>query len=59
MSQALILLAHEFVVLWVALKLVVVCCRYSFPAEFDEALDHAVSSGKGTKILLRMSELQH
>ncbi len=33
-----------------------VCCRYSFPAEFGEALDHAMSAGKGTKILLRFAE---
>ena len=32
------------------------CCRYSFPAEFGEALDHAMSCGKGTKILLRFVE---
>lgn len=33
-----------------------VSCRYSFPSEFDEALDHAMSDGKGTKILLRFVE---
>ena len=30
-------------------------CRYEFPSEFSEALDHATSSGKDTKVLLRMT----
>ncbi|DBA84971.1 TPA: hypothetical protein ACH3X2_005711 [Trebouxia sp. C0005] len=37
-------------------KLQVAYTEYSFPAEFCEALDHAMSAGKGTKILLRFVE---
>lgn len=29
-------------------------CRYEFPSEFAEALDHGLSSGKDTKVMLRM-----
>lgn len=37
-------------------KLVAAYTEYSFPAEFGEALDHACSSYKDTKILLRFGE---